>query len=186
MLETASATWERLGRPAAFLDHRGTRLADASELEKHSHYSSRLSDVDQQYLVACRKAEQGATRRTRWVRGSIYALLLSIIAGLIAWINQAYINDQVQWYATVRPYRVANFDPYVLSADAERTLKPGQSFRECANDCPEMVVVPAASMTSSRSYCSNSTAGASLCAGERQVQQRSRWRTRRCSEHGRG
>jgi formylglycine-generating enzyme required for sulfatase activity len=33
--------------------------------------------------------------------------------------------------------------PYVLPADAERTLKPGDSFKECAKDCPEMVVVPA-------------------------------------------
>jgi formylglycine-generating enzyme required for sulfatase activity len=31
----------------------------------------------------------------------------------------------------------------VLSADAERVLKPGDTFRECAEDCPEMIVVPA-------------------------------------------
>jgi formylglycine-generating enzyme required for sulfatase activity len=29
----------------------------------------------------------------------------------------------------------------------ERRLKPGQSFRDCATDCPEMVVVPAGSFT---------------------------------------
>jgi len=33
--------------------------------------------------------------------------------------------------------------PYVLTAEAERALKPGDFFRECAKDCPEMVVVPA-------------------------------------------
>ena len=32
---------------------------------------------------------------------------------------------------------------HVLSPDAERALKPGQAFRECAKDCPEMIVVPA-------------------------------------------
>ena len=31
--------------------------------------------------------------------------------------------------------------PRVLSLDAERTLEPGQTFKECAV-CPEMVVVP--------------------------------------------
>jgi formylglycine-generating enzyme required for sulfatase activity len=31
----------------------------------------------------------------------------------------------------------------VLAAKAERALIPGDSFRECAKDCPEMVVVPA-------------------------------------------
>jgi formylglycine-generating enzyme required for sulfatase activity len=43
---------------------------------------------------------------------------------------------------TMRPYAVANVDPYVLKPEAERALKPGASFRECAKDCPEMVVVP--------------------------------------------
>ena len=31
----------------------------------------------------------------------------------------------------------------MLSPDAERALKPGDTFRECAKGCPEMVVVPA-------------------------------------------
>jgi formylglycine-generating enzyme required for sulfatase activity len=143
LLEAAAATWDRQGRPAAFLDHRGTRLEDANELEKYSHYSRRLGDVDKLYLAACRKSEQLATRKTRWVRGSIYTLLISIIAGLVAWINQAYIKKQWNWYATLRPYRVANFDQSVLSADAEHVLRPGQSFKECAKNCPEMIVVPA-------------------------------------------
>ena len=35
---------------------------------------------------------------------------------------------------------------YVLTAETERALKPGDSpFRECAKDCPEMVVLPAGS-----------------------------------------
>jgi formylglycine-generating enzyme required for sulfatase activity len=150
LLEAASATWDRHDRTAAFLDHRGTRLADASELEKHSHYSRRLSDVDHQYLVACRKAEQVATRRTRWVRAAIYTLLVGIIAGLMGWINQVYIKEQGYWYAVVRPWRVATIDPYVLRAGAEQALKPKDTFKECASEqgtdyCPEMVVVPAGS-----------------------------------------
>jgi formylglycine-generating enzyme required for sulfatase activity len=48
-----------------------------------------------------------------------------------------------QVYALTRPYRVANFDPYVLKPEAERALKPLASFRECAKDCPEMIVIPA-------------------------------------------
>jgi formylglycine-generating enzyme required for sulfatase activity len=49
----------------------------------------------------------------------------------------------VNWYWTMQPYMVAQVRPYVLSPDAERALKPGQAFRECAKDCPLMVVVPA-------------------------------------------
>jgi len=37
----------------------------------------------------------------------------------------------------------AQVRPHVLAAEAERALKPGGPFRECAKDCPEMVVVPA-------------------------------------------
>ena len=42
----------------------------------------------------------------------------------------------------MRPYIAANFTPYVLKQEAERALKPVDTFRECAKDCPEMVVVP--------------------------------------------
>jgi hypothetical protein len=35
--------------------------------------------------------------------------------------------------------------PYVLTAKQEQALKPGDSFKECAGDCPDMVVVPAGS-----------------------------------------
>jgi formylglycine-generating enzyme required for sulfatase activity len=47
----------------------------------------------------------------------------------------------------MRPYRVANFDRYVLKPDAEHALKPLASFRECAKDCPEMIVIPAGEFT---------------------------------------
>ena len=70
-------------------------------------------------------------------------LLVGIIAGLVGWINQSYLKEQWNWYTIVRPYMVAQVRPYVLTRDAERALKPGDSFRECAKDCPEMIVVPA-------------------------------------------
>jgi formylglycine-generating enzyme required for sulfatase activity len=34
-----------------------------------------------------------------------------------------------------------------LTADAEQALKPGDTFRECVKDCPEMVVMPAGTFT---------------------------------------
>ena len=77
------------------------------------------------------------------MRASVYVLLVGIIAGLVGWINQSYLKEQWKWYAIVRPYMDKQVRPYVLSPDAERALKPGNSFRECAKDCPEMIVVPA-------------------------------------------
>jgi len=88
------------------------------------------------------ESRQAATRqriRSRRVRALIYVLLVGIIMGLVGWINQAYIREQMNWYMTVWPY--------VLTAEAERALKPGQLFRECANDCPEMIAIPAGSFT---------------------------------------
>jgi formylglycine-generating enzyme required for sulfatase activity len=102
-----------------------------------------LPVVDRGFIDQSAKRESKARARTRRMRALVYVLLVGIIAGLVGWINQAYVKEQVNWYMTMRPYGVANVDPYVLKPEAERALKPGASFRECAKDCPEMVVVPA-------------------------------------------
>jgi formylglycine-generating enzyme required for sulfatase activity len=73
----------------------------------------------------------------------IHLLLLGIIGGLIGWINRSYLEAEINWFTTMRPYMLAQVRPYVLSKDAERALQPPASFRECARDCPEMIVVPA-------------------------------------------
>ena len=40
-----------------------------------------------------------------------YALLVSIILGLVGWINQSTIAAQWHWYSTVRPFLAANVRP---------------------------------------------------------------------------
>ena len=45
------------------------------------------------------------------------------------------------------PYMVVAGSAHVLTAAQEQALKPGDSFKECAQDCPEMIVVPAGSFT---------------------------------------
>src|SRR5262245_36616635 len=78
--------------------------------------------------------------------GANAPLLVGIILGLVVGMtNEGYVRELVNWDWTTRPYRLANFDPYVLTPEAERALKPLASFRECAKDCPEMIVVPAGS-----------------------------------------
>src|SRR5262249_28323751 len=72
---------------------------------------------------------------SRWAElGAKAPLLVGIILGLVGVINEAYVKELVS--------RVV---PHVLMPDAERALKPLASFRECANGCPEMIVVPAGS-----------------------------------------
>jgi formylglycine-generating enzyme required for sulfatase activity len=54
-----------------------------------------------------------------------------------------YPRELLNWHWTMKPYIVKQVRPYVLTAEREQALKPKDSFRECAEHCPEMVVVPA-------------------------------------------
>jgi formylglycine-generating enzyme required for sulfatase activity len=69
------------------------------------------------------------------------------VLGLIGWINQSFIKQELNWYWNVKPYREANVVPHLLKPEDERALKPLAKFRECAKDCPEMIVIPAGSFT---------------------------------------
>jgi formylglycine-generating enzyme required for sulfatase activity len=84
-----------------------------------------------------------AARRRRRVQALFGVLALAILAGAVGWMNQAYLQERWRWFSTIRPYMLSEFRPHVLTAQAERALKPKDAFRECAKDCPEMVVVPA-------------------------------------------
>jgi formylglycine-generating enzyme required for sulfatase activity len=121
-------------------------LMGAALAQAQSWLAKRREDlpvVDRDFIDQSTKRESKARRRARRVQALIYVLLVGSIAGLIGWINQSYLREQLNWYTTVRPYMLRQVRPYVLTAAAERALKPGDSFRECAKDCPEMVVVPA-------------------------------------------
>jgi formylglycine-generating enzyme required for sulfatase activity len=102
-----------------------------------------LPAADRESIGLSMERARKARMTARRVRGLIYALLAGIIVGLVAWMNQGYVKGQITWWTEARPYAKENIWPYVLSAEAERALKPLQSFRECAKDCPEMVVIPA-------------------------------------------
>jgi formylglycine-generating enzyme required for sulfatase activity len=107
--------------------------------------AARRSDIapaDQAFIEASVRAEQAAARTWRWVQTAIGLLMLGTIASLLGVIFKEEISDL--WFAqtTLRRYIAANFTPHLLKPDAERALKPRDTFRECAKDCPEMVVVP--------------------------------------------
>jgi formylglycine-generating enzyme required for sulfatase activity len=121
-------------------------LMGAALTQAQSWLAKRREDlpvVDRNFIDQSVKRESKATARARRVRALVYVLLVGIIAGLVGWINQSYIKEEMNWFITMRPYMVAQVRPHVLSAEAERALEPGATFRECAKDCPEMVVVPA-------------------------------------------
>jgi formylglycine-generating enzyme required for sulfatase activity len=146
-LQATATTWSRHDRNSGFLDHRESRLSEASALGQSDAYRNRLSTLEIDYLAACRVAERAARSRKRRGQALIYTLLIGIIAGLIGWINQSYVKEQWNWLTVMRPYMLKSVRPYVLTAAAERALKPNDTFRECAKDCPEMIVVPAGAFT---------------------------------------
>jgi formylglycine-generating enzyme required for sulfatase activity len=102
-----------------------------------------LPAVDRDFIDQSIKRDGKVRGRARRIRALIYVLLVGIIAGLVGWINQSYLKERWNWYTIMRPYMLAQVRPHVLSPDAERALKPGETFQECAKDCPEMIVVPA-------------------------------------------
>jgi formylglycine-generating enzyme required for sulfatase activity len=99
-----------------------------------------LSGADRGFIAQSSKATR---RRARRVQVLVGVLAFGIVGGLVAWLNEAWLREQWRWFAVIRPYRLAEVLPHVLPAEAERSLKPGDSFKECAKNCPEMIVVPA-------------------------------------------
>jgi formylglycine-generating enzyme required for sulfatase activity len=99
------------------------------------------------FIRASRKGELAARRRSRILNAAVYTMLVCIIVGLVGWINQATIADEWRFLIVTLPYARAKVRPYVISTAKEQALKPGASFKECAQDCPEMVVIPAGSFT---------------------------------------
>jgi len=141
-LETARRAWQATpdGSKTAAL------LMGAPLTQAQSWLAKRRDDlpvVDRDFIDQSAKRESKARARARRGRALVYVLLVGMITGLIGWINQSYLKEQMSWFMTVRPYLHAQVLPYVLSAEDERALKPGTTFRECAKDCPEMIIVPA-------------------------------------------
>jgi hypothetical protein len=139
----AERRWSAAGRPNGLLLHSPTLEVAEHWIVSRPHDAPEPTKEIKGFVAASRKGARAAQRLRRFVSGSIFTLLVAIILGLIGVINQEYIKEQWNWYRTMRPYRIANVDPYVLKPEVERALKPGDSFRECAGDCPEMIVVPA-------------------------------------------
>jgi formylglycine-generating enzyme required for sulfatase activity len=97
-----------------------------------------------------RRAERerrGAARRRRSIQFGFGALGWLLLVGLVGWINQDYLKERWRWFTITRPYMVSQVRPFVLKAETEQALKPKDSFRECAEHCPEMVVVPPGTFT---------------------------------------
>jgi formylglycine-generating enzyme required for sulfatase activity len=143
-LQVDALTWDRNGRDTAYLNHRGRRLAEANALSGIVGYRRRLTALEFDYLAACRVANIAHLENERVAQVVRVALAVFWVAAFLVVANMAFVWDRINWFFTMRPYRIANFDGNALSLERERALRPGDPpFHECVQACPEMVVVPA-------------------------------------------
>jgi formylglycine-generating enzyme required for sulfatase activity len=145
-LDAAVRTWQAHPPEAK----RGALLTGHALAQAQYWLAKRASDIaadDRTFIAASNKAEQW--RRTR-VRSLVGALVIVFAAGLTAYVKHDALTRYLHWLKDTRPFMMSQFQPHVLKAAAESALKPGQMFRECADErgqdyCPQMIVVPAGS-----------------------------------------
>ncbi len=83
-------------------------------------------------------------RRGRTFRQvTAYAAPTLLVVSLI--IGFPSLQGLARWFTTVKPYMHEHIRPFVLTSNAQRALKPHDSFKECGPsvDCPVMIVVEA-------------------------------------------
>ncbi|MFM9943035.1 MAG: SUMF1/EgtB/PvdO family nonheme iron enzyme, partial [Hyphomicrobiaceae bacterium] len=134
--------WADRGKQPSDLVRRGERLANAEKIAADPIFKSTLAPANR-YLTACRKEATVAARAAGRRRAAIYTLMLGVIAALTAVIYKEPLLALAHEVTVVRPYIAASITPHLLNEDRVRALKPGDTFRECASACPEMVVIPA-------------------------------------------
>ena len=139
-VKRAARDWAANDKGDPWLTHAGERLKTAEQLIDRPDLAANLEPTDRDYLAACRQAERAAASRRRRAQVAFGVLGVAILAGVIGWMNEAYLQERWRWFGTIRPYMMSEFRPHVLTAEAEQALKPKDTFRECAKDCPEMVV----------------------------------------------
>jgi formylglycine-generating enzyme required for sulfatase activity len=112
-----------------------------------------IEPADLAFIEASERAERATARTRQRLQAAVGVMMLGVIVVLIGVIKQDYLRQQRDWYLYALLEKWRDFDPHVLSAERERELAAGAeqavkrgeplTFRECAKDCPEMIVVPA-------------------------------------------
>jgi formylglycine-generating enzyme required for sulfatase activity len=134
---------------------RGGPLRVAEEWLQRRH--DEISDEERAYIAAGRELREALRRRDEEARAReqnhtfeirvartrtqrmfalVGVLIMAMIMGVVAWWKGSWLNE--------RSYAFVHADS--LAPVRERALTPGTSFKECT-DCPEMVIVPAGSIT---------------------------------------
>jgi formylglycine-generating enzyme required for sulfatase activity len=154
-----AARWLARGRPPALLLRSDDLVAARTWAAKRKQEAPEITEAQTAFLNAS-ISESGIARRRQLMLQAVFGMLAAIIlAGAAAYWNERSLRVVYHWFAHVRGH--------ALTAQNERLLKSGDSFRECvateesySNYCPEMIVVPAGK------YQMGSPAGGGLRPGE--------------------
>ena len=126
---TSSCPWSALSLASLWKDARGRPR------KANPDFAAALAPA-KDYLAACQKVERAARSKSRRTQAVIYTLMLGIIAGLVGFINRTFLQEQIHWRT------VMHADVLRAAAEKEKAANPGADFKECANGCPTMIVVP--------------------------------------------
>jgi hypothetical protein len=141
----AAHRWVESGRPGGMLLRAPVLDQAEAWLALRPHGAPAPTAETETFISQSRKAMLTMQRLRRVVVTAMFTLLVTIILGLAGWIKQDYLIAQWRWWTVTWPYARVNVWPYVLNTAKEQALKRGDSFKECAQGCPEMLVVPAGS-----------------------------------------
>jgi len=150
-LETSRRAWKDApenSRSEALL--MGFGLAEARKWRASHAADLPPDDLDFIDLSIARENRNLALERRK--RNFIYGLGACVIVVLLGWLNEATLAPWVSFLTREQYVKYTNFRPYQRTPNARtpeslRALKDGEAFRECARDCPEMVVIPGGEFT---------------------------------------
>ena len=101
-----------------------------------------IGPAAQEFIETSGRAERAAARSRQGLQAAVGVLMLGTIAGLLGIVFKNEIGTLWFKQTELRRYVAANFAEHMLKPEAERALKVGDPFRECAKDCPMMIVLP--------------------------------------------
>ena len=143
----AERRWSTAGRPSGLLLHSPTLEVAEYWIDSRPAGAPEPTKEILDFVAASRQGTRSAQRLRRIALSSIFSLMMVVIIGLVGVIEQDFVKAQWRYWTITFPYMRVHIRPYVLTDAKEQALKPGNSFKECAQDCPEMIVVPAGSFT---------------------------------------